>query len=39
MNPGDLAPEDLAFEKDRFYVDVRLNYVYLDPATQEMRRR
>lgn len=39
MTLGDLAPEDFAIEKDRFYVDVKLNYVYLDPATPEMRRR
>ncbi len=39
MNLGDLAPEDFEIEKDRFYVDVRLNYSYLDPATPEMRRR
>jgi aminopeptidase N len=39
MNLGDLAPEDFAIEKDCFYVDVKLNYVYLDPAVPEMRRR
>ncbi len=39
MTLGDLAPEDFAIEKDRFYVDVKLNYVYLDPAAPEMRRR
>jgi hypothetical protein len=38
MSLGDLAPEDFSIEKDRFYVDVRLNYVYLDPAMPEMRR-
>jgi aminopeptidase N len=36
---GDLAPEDFAVDKDRFYVDVKLDWVYLDPATPEMRRR
>jgi aminopeptidase N len=39
MSLGDLAPENFAIEKDRFYVDVRLNYVYLDPAIPEMNRR
>ena len=39
MELGDLAPEDFAVEKDRFYVDVRLSYVYLDPAMPEMKRR
>ncbi|MBK7259420.1 MAG: M1 family metallopeptidase [Ignavibacteriae bacterium] len=39
MSLGGLAPEDFEIEKDRFYVDVRLNYSYLDPATPEMRRR
>ena len=39
MNLGDLAPEEFAIEKDRFYIDVKLNYVYLDPAVPEMRRR
>jgi aminopeptidase N len=36
--PG-MAPEDFAIEQDRFYVDLRLSYVYLDPAAPEMRRR
>lgn len=39
MGLGDLAPEDFAVEKDRFYVDMRLSHVYLDPAAPEMRRR
>jgi aminopeptidase N len=39
MSIGGLAPEEFAIDKDRFYVDVLLNYFYLDPAAPEMRRR
>lgn len=36
---GDLVPEEFAIEKDRFYVDLKLDYGYLDPATPEGRRK
>jgi tetratricopeptide (TPR) repeat protein len=39
MSLSDLVPEDFAVEKDRFYVDVRLNNAYLDPTVPERRRR
>jgi aminopeptidase N len=39
MSLDGLLPEDFAVEQDRFYVDTRLSYVYLDPGAPEMRRR
>jgi len=34
---GDIKPEDFKLEADRFYVDLRLGWSYVDPRLQENR--
>lgn len=35
---GNMRPEDFKVEKDRFYVDVRLSWSYLDPRLPDVPR-
>jgi aminopeptidase N len=35
---GNIRPEDFKIEKDRFYVDVRLSWSYLDPRLPDVPR-
>ena len=37
MTIGDLRPEEFAVATELFYVDVRLNWMYLDPRLKEAR--